>query len=64
MSIRNDKGEWTAEAKEFSHVIKEVLMPIFNEYKTQFSFEDMYYLVCTEFHDIILDEVLGCKLVK
>ena len=61
MSIRDNNYNWRKEAREFAEAARRALKPIFNEYKNQFTFEEMYYLVCTEFHEIILDEVLGLK---
>ena len=61
MSIRDNNYNWRKEAREFAEVARRVLKPIFNEYKNQFTFEEMYYLICTEFHEIILDEALELK---
>jgi len=61
MGIRDKNYNWEQEALDFSQVVGQVLKPIFNEYKDKFTFEEMYYLVCTEFHEIILDECLGLK---
>lgn len=58
MSIRNQNYIWTENAKELAEEVRESLMPIFDKYKNQFTFEEMYYLVCTEFNDLIIDEVL------
>ena len=58
MSIRNDRNRLTVEAIKFAIDIRKNLKPIFDKYKEQFSYEDMYYLVCTQFNDLILDEIL------
>lgn len=58
MSIRNDRNRLTVEAIKFAIDIRKILKPVFDKYKEQFSYEDMYYLVCTQFHDLILDEML------
>lgn len=59
MSIRDENYEWRKEAKDLSRVISDTLKPVFDEYKDKFTFEELYYLVCTEFHEIILLEILG-----
>ena len=58
MSIRNDRNRLTVEAIKFIIDIRKILKPVFDKYKEQFSYEDMYYLVCTQFNDLILDEML------
>lgn len=58
MSIRNQNYIWTEDAKEFAEEVRKSLKPIFDKYKNQFTFEEMYYLICTEFNDLIIDEVL------
>ena len=57
MSIRNDRNRLTVEAIKFAIDIRKTLKPVFDKYKEQFSHEDMYYLVCTQFHNLILDEI-------
>ena len=61
MSIRNEKGRLIKEAIDFSEEARRALEPIFDKYKHQFTYEDMYYLICTEFHEIILDELLHLR---
>ena len=61
MSIRDEKYNWTQEARDFSYIIKEVLTPLFDEYKQVFTFEEIYYLICRTADDIIIDEALGLK---
>lgn len=61
MSIRDEKYNWKQEAIDLSDIIKEVLQPIFDEYKNVFTFEELYYLVCRTFDDIIIDESIGLK---
>ena len=61
MGIRDENNNWNKEAKDFSQVVDNALKPILNNYKNRFTFEEMYYLVCTEFHEIILDEILKHK---
>lgn len=58
MSIRDENNEWSKEAKDLSLIIGDTLKPIFNEYKDKFTFEELYYLVCTKFHEIILLDIL------
>lgn len=61
MGIRDKNYNWTQEAIDLSCTIKEALTPIFDEYKQNFTFEELYYLVCHTFDDIIIDESLGSK---
>lgn len=56
MSIRNENYEWKKESSECSKEIRERLIPIFNKYIDEFSFEDLYYLICTEASSIITKE--------
>lgn len=61
MGIRNENGKRTKEAIDFSEAVRKVLEPIFDKYKNEFTFEEMYYLICTEFNEIILDEILHLR---
>ena len=56
MSIRDENYEWKKESSECSKEIREKLIPIFDKYIDEFSFEDLYYLICTEVSSIITRE--------
>lgn len=61
MKIRDEKYNWTDDATGCSKEIKEALLPILEKYKNEFSYEDLFYLVCTEFNTMIMLDVLELK---
>lgn len=61
MSVRDENYSWKEESYECTEKINEALEPIFDKYKDIFSFEDLYYLICTEVNNIIIHKVLHKK---
>lgn len=62
MSIRDENYNWREESEECTREIRKVLEPIFKKYGDEFSFEDLYYLICTEVNSIIMREVLKRRI--
>lgn len=58
MSVRDENGNWKEEARTCTQEVKNALQPIFDKYKNKLSFEDLHYIVCTEFDEIILFECI------
>ena len=64
MRVRNEKYNWTDDALNCSKQIKKALQPILEKYRNEFSYEDLFYLVCTEFNKMIMLEILDRKVEK
>lgn len=62
MSIRDENYNWREESEECTREIRKVLEPIFKKYDDEFSFEDLYYLICTEVNSIIMREILKRRI--
>lgn len=60
--IRKEQGGWTKEAEDFYEDIRSILLPVFDRYKDEFSFEEIFYMTSITIDTIILDEVLGLRL--
>lgn len=54
--IRNENGNWTPEALACSKDAKDILKPLYNEYKNWLSDEEIYYIVSNEMMEIIIFE--------
>lgn len=64
MSIRDENYNWKKETEECTRDIRNVLEHIFKNYEDKFSYEDLYYLICTEANSIIMREVLKKRIPK
>lgn len=62
MSVRDENYNWKEESTECVNEIRKVIEPIVKKYNDKFSYEDLYYLVCTEVSTIITREILKKKL--
>ena len=63
MAIRDERRNWTQEARKFSSTIKDVLKPTFKEAKNiGITQEEWFYLVTHTADDIIIDEALFDKV--
>lgn len=57
MSVRDENYNWKDESEECSREIRKMTEHILKKYGDKFTLEDLYYLVCTETHHVILHEV-------
>ena len=62
MSIRDENHCWKNEAQECIREVNKLLSPIFEKYSDKFSYEDLYYLICTEVNSIIMREVFKHRI--
>ena len=58
MTIRDNNYNWTNEAELCSKEIQKALKPVLEKYKDKFSLEELFYMVSTEFNEMIMIEIL------
>lgn len=63
MSIRDEDYNWKYESDECTREIRKIIEPIFEKYKDKFSFEDLYYLICTETNSVIIRKVMAARMM-
>ena len=64
MSIRDKNYNWKKESENCAKDIREKLILIFDKYIDEFSFEDLYYLICTEASSVITQECVLRRIEK
>ena len=61
--LRNKKGRLTPAANQAAGEAVKAITPIYNKFREQgWTHEDVYYLISTAAHELVMDEALSGKL--
>ena len=61
--LRNEKGRLTLAANQAAGEAVRAITPIYNKFREQgWTHEDVYYLLSTAAHELVMDEALSGKL--